>query len=138
MDRGIRLFPLSIVCVVMTGCASKPSASEEMRFMSSIPRCTGEKDCEIKWAAARRWLLTELNVKLQHHGPDFMESVDPEEHGIGARVMKEPIDQNTYRILIDTWCEGLGCFLSQMQYKQSFNDYVNGAGGAPLVQSEAQ
>lgn len=125
----MRLFLLPIVCVMAIGCASRPSAREEMRFMASIPTCTGEKDCEFKWAAARRWMVSELTEKLQHHGPDFMETFDPEESGIGARVMKEPIDKNTYRIVIDTWCSGLGCFVSEHKLKQSFNDYVNGETG---------
>jgi hypothetical protein len=130
MGTRLRFFILSILCMVSAACANRPSANEEMRFMSTIPRCTGEKDCEFKWAAARRWIVSEFRGKLHHHGPDFMETVDPERDGVGARVMKEPVDTNTYRIVIDTWCRGAGCFLSQLKLKQSFNDYVNGEPGS--------
>lgn len=133
----MRFFLLSMLCVMSIGCANRPTANEQMRFMASIPTCTGEKDCEFKWAAARRWIVSELTVKLQHHGPDFMETFDPEESGIGARVMKEPIDTNTYRIVIDTWCQGLGCFLSELRLKQSFNDFVNGASGSAALRPES-
>ena len=133
----MRSFLWPMLCVVSMGCASRPSASEEMRLMASVPKCTGEKDCEFKWAAARRWMVTELTEKLQHHSSDFMETFDPEESGIGARVMKEPVDGNTYRIVIDTWCRGLGCFVSETRLKQSFNDYVNGELGAASVRPES-
>jgi len=78
-------------------------------------------------------MVSELTEKLQNYAPDYMETADPEENGVGARVMKDPIDKSTYRIVIDTWCRGLGCFLSEIKLAQSFNDYVNGETGAAAL-----
>lgn len=65
-------------------------------------------------------------MKLQHYAPDFMETFNPTDTGFGARVVKEPVDETTYRLVVDAWCKTFGCLTPTIAIKQSFNDYVNG------------
>lgn len=115
-----------VVAALLTGCVSQAEIDAERHFQSTIPTCSTEKECELKWAAARRWLLSNSSMKLQHYAPDLMETYNPAQEGIGARVIKEPIDNTTYRLVVDVWCGGFSCFGSMVELKQSFNDYVDG------------
>jgi hypothetical protein len=111
---------------MLSGCVSQEAIDAERRFQSTIPTCSAEKECELKWAAARRWLLSNSSMKLQHYAADLMETYNPAQEGIGARVIKEPIDNTTYRLVVDVWCGGFSCLGSMTELKQSFNDYVDG------------
>lgn len=117
----------------LTGCASQKAIDAEERWQATIPTCSAVKECEIKWAAARRWLLNNSSMKLQHYAPDLMETYYPSQEGIGARVVKEPIDETSYRLVVAVWCGGFGCFGNLTAMKQSFNDYVDGKQGSRFL-----
>lgn len=110
----------------LSGCVSQQALDAERHFQATVPICVTDKECEMKWAAARRWLLGHSSMKLQHYAADYMETFNPGQEGIGARVIKEPIDAVTYRIVVDVSCGGFSCFGSMVELKQSFNDYVDG------------
>jgi type IV pilus biogenesis protein CpaD/CtpE len=116
----------ALTTALLSGCVSQQSVDAERRFKETIPTCVAEKECELKWSAARRWLLDNSTMKLQHYTADLMETFNPVQEGIGGRVIKEPVDAESYRIVVDVWCGGFSCFGSMTKLKQSFNDYVAG------------
>ncbi|QCG64265.1 hypothetical protein [Pseudomonas veronii] len=42
--------------------------------MSTIPVCISDKDCELKWSAARRWVLSNAGYKIQSITSDYIET----------------------------------------------------------------
>lgn len=131
--RTLQRASISSALLILSACVTQSNVDAEHQFRSTIPTCSDEKDCEFKWAAARRWILSNPTMKLQHYAPDFMETFNPVNDGVGARVMKEPVDDKTYRIVVDAWCGGFACLSSMTAVKQSFNDYLNGKISAPLT-----
>lgn len=115
--------------VLLAACAPMPTAQQYQAFEASIPTCTTAKGCEVKWATARRWVLDNAGFKIQHMTDDFIEtynSTDYTSTDLWARISKEPVDGDTYRILIEVGCNNMfGCHPEAMFAKQSFNDYVN-------------
>lgn len=116
--------------LAISGCATSgiEAAAAQRRFQATIPTCGGGKECEVKWAAARRWVLSSSSMKIQHYSPDFIETFNPEAYsaGIAARVTKEPFSNTDYRIVVEVWCNNLfGCVPPIAQASQAFNDFVN-------------
>lgn len=112
------------------GCATSgvDAAAAQQRFQKTIPICNDGKECEVKWSAARRWVLSNSSMKIQHYSPDFIETFNPEAYGAGiaARVTKEPVSNSDYRIVVEVWCNNMfGCVPPSLQAAQSFNDFVN-------------
>lgn len=127
------LFACMAAITMLSGCVSQQAIDAERRWQATIPTCSTDKECELKWAAARRWLLTNSSMKLQHYAADLMETYNPTQEGIGARVIKEPIDETAYRLVVDVWCGGFSCFGDMTALKQSFNDYVDGKPAAQVA-----
>lgn len=126
---------IGMVPLVLSGCATSgvDAATAQRRFQQTTPICIEGKECEVKWAAARRWVLSNSSMKIQHYSPDFIETFNPEGYsaGIAARVTKEPANNSDYRIVVEVWCNNLfGCVPPVRQAAQAFNDYVNNSWSA--------
>ena len=117
--------------ILLASCAinSAERNAAEMRFQRTIPICEGAKDCEFKWSMARRWILDNAGFKLQNYNADYMETFNVQDLAstkLWARVTKEPIDGERYRILIEVGCNNMfGCGISLMEAKNNFNNVVN-------------
>lgn len=113
--------------LLLTGCATVDQAVLD-RIAATIPTCHDEKECEIKWAAARRWVLENADMKIQTYAPDFIQTYNPSSAGLelAASVTKEPLPDGSYRIVARVWCDNpLGCRRPPAEMVQAFNDYVN-------------
>lgn len=122
----VRRVGVLVSSLLFAGCVSQQAIDAERHFQATIPTCSTEKECELKWAAARRWLLSNSSMKMQHYAADYMETFNPAQEGIGARVIQEPVDETAYRLVVAVWCGGFSCFGDMTALKQSFNDYVDG------------
>ena len=109
-----------------------PVQQRQAAIVSTIPTCSTDRECELKWSAARQWILSNAPMKLQHLAPDFMETYNPRRNSIdiGVRVVKEPMPQGGYRIVATIWCDNIYdlCRPNKWDALQNFNDYVNAAG----------
>lgn len=126
----------------LTGCAGMPEEQrrfEEQVFSNSIPTCQSDKECEVKWAAARRWVLDNSGFKIQTYTDDYMETFNVQDYAatqVWARVSKEPLGESGYRILVELGCNNpFGCNLSPLiEAKISFNYYVDASWTKPQQQ----
>lgn len=120
-----------VLAGVISGCATTPSPEQqELRaaVARTIPTCRETKECEVKWAAARSWILANSGWKLQHIQPDFMETYNSVDGStsLAVRVTKEPDQSGAYRILATVWCDNIfGCNPDKWQALKNFNRYVN-------------
>jgi hypothetical protein len=101
------------VCVaaVLSGCVANPEREAAIKeFQNTIPTCHNEKQCELMWSVARRWVLDNSAMKLEHVTNDFMETYNPRKYStnLAARVVKEPLsDGGGYRLVVSLWCNNL-------------------------------
>ena len=129
----MRLAPTLAVAILLARCVTQAQIDRARAFQASIPTCSSDRECELKWSAARQWILSKATMKLQHVTPDFMETYNPppKSLGLAARVTKEPIATGGYRLVVTTWCGGLGCAFPSPRHPweaaQDFNDTVNAA-----------
>jgi hypothetical protein len=116
--------------ICLCACGAGNIELKRAQFQSTIPTCSSDKECEIKWSAARSWVLNNSYWKIQHITNDFIETYNPTSYspGIAVRVVKEPMGQSGYRLIVNVWCNNpLGCHPNAWDAAIDFNRYVNSA-----------
>jgi hypothetical protein len=121
----------------VAGCASQEQLAAQAeaeqaareQYEASLPRCSTDKECAAKWAAARRWVLDNCGFKLQHVSDDYLETYnirDPASTGMWCRVTKTPTSETEYLIELENGANNW--FVGGMLGKRmEFNQYVNAA-----------
>ncbi len=118
--RGVML----LSAMLLAGCASQPTASQA----PISPTCT-VADCEVKWAAARTFVINHAGMKLQTYSADYMQTYSPVggSTALGAEVNKQPIPGG-YAIVAKFWCDNpFGCFPKADETLREFTAAVNAA-----------
>lgn len=101
--------------VALPALAARPPVrkdpAKQAEIEASIPVCTGEADCAVKWEAAQLWavhnagfkLQTITNVLLETYAPAYAAAGvtnDLEDVGrIFVKITKEPLGNGSYRIV---------------------------------------
>jgi hypothetical protein len=112
------------------GCATPQQRTDQQaEFQRTIPTCKSDRECELKWSAARQWVLQNAGMKIQHITNDFIETYNPvgrNSAALAARVVKEPILEGGYRLVITTWCGNMfGCVPNASDAALQFDRTVN-------------
>ncbi len=107
-----------------------PAKQEEAQ--RTAPTCMTDRECELKWAAARRWVMNNSPYKLQIVTGDYLEtySATGGSPRISVRVSKEPIKAGTggYIILVAVVCDNMfGCVPDAWDAAIAFNKEVGAA-----------
>lgn len=130
--RGLLLIGATVF--MLSGCANlanDPAVQNKIRMINeTVPTCMTDKECEVKWSAARQWILANSGYKLQHVQPDFMETYNAVNGSVylAVRVVKEIRQEGGNRIVATVWCDNIfGCAPNQYDALLSFNNKVNGA-----------
>ncbi len=124
-------FLFTLTAAILAGCATAPTAEQiaaRNAIAETIPTCSSEKECEVKWAAARAWINANAGWRLQHVQADYLETYNSVggSTNIAVRVTKEPLRTGGYRILGSVWCDNMfGCYPDKWIALKHFNDYVN-------------
>lgn len=125
---------LILITLFLVGCAATgpDEAVYKAEYKRTIPTCHSEKECEVKWAAARRWIIDNSRFKFQHLTPTFMETYNPPEYSVslGFRVSKEPLQNGGYKIVSWAWCRNtFRCDPNPWLALVSLNSAVNSSWG---------
>lgn len=135
--RRARTFALlAAALLLLSGCATQIAqrAARMEELNRTIPTCFSDRECELKWSAARSWILANAGMKLQHLTSDFLETYNPPTQSstaLAVRVVKEPMSSGGYRLVVRTWCNNfIGCFPNVMDAALHFNATVNAVGGS--------
>lgn len=117
----------TLVIAALSGCAVTQIDPEKQRIaQAGVVTCIGEKDCEVKWAAARKWVTTNSPYRIRLITSDYLETFTPVggSPSIGVRVSKEP-SASGYRIVPNIWCDNMfGCVPDAWDALISFNKFV--------------
>lgn len=124
----MRVFIVFFAAIAVSGCVNtQERRNQQAQFNATIPTCHSEKECEYKWSAARRWVINNAGMKLQHVENDFLETYNSGRNSaaLAVRVVKEPISDG-YRIIVSTGCRNLfGCVPDSRESALDFNRTVN-------------
>ena len=110
------------------GCATPVDPQKVDLFDKTIPACVAGPDCDLKWAAARTFVVINSKMRFQHVTNDYMETFSPPESEVylGFRVNKEPAGKDVYQIRVAAWCSNpYVCVPNAIDAMISFNNYVN-------------
>ena len=116
-----------LIPLMLASCALGPPLEEQRQFVRAIPVCSTDWECELKWSAARQWVLAHAGLKLQYLARDFMGTYNPPRNSsaLAVRIVKEPIANGGYQIKVSTWCNNnSGCAPDSWDAAQDFNNYV--------------
>jgi hypothetical protein len=103
---------VSVLVLTLTACATPVDPAKRAYAQETIPKCFSDRECELKWAAARKWVLDHSPFKMKTVTPDYLETYGPmpNDPSITMRVSKEPIKTGGYRIVVGVWCDNMfGC-----------------------------
>jgi len=121
---------LVLLMVSLAGCATTPSPELEAKrqqVAATIPTCKSDKECEVKWSAARQWVLNNSGYRFQNMTPDYMETYNSTDASVdlAARVIKTPQSDGSYRIEASVWCANIyGCRIEPWDALIQFNQSV--------------
>ena len=127
MKQTIMLLIVTTSLTIISGCATITPQQQAM-FNENIPMCSGERDCDVKWAAARKWVLNNAGRKIQIYSDDLIETYNPAKNSpsIAVRINKEPTGNGANFITIAVWCNNMfGCVPKKADAIMDFNNYIN-------------
>jgi hypothetical protein len=130
---GYFMFIISGSLLLLAGCVVRVPAhvqAQRSQFVSTVPTCATDRECELKWAAARNWVLANSETKFQHLTSDFMETYNALNTASPSfRVVKQPLPTSGYQILVTVGCRNpFGCIPDPWALALWFNQHVNAVG----------
>lgn len=120
-----------IITATLSGCAFTPEKEVEQSrqiAIATIPTCSSDKECEVKWSAARAWILANAGWKIKLITNDFIETYSAVggETTLSVRVVKEPMQNGTYRLNASIWCDNMwGCIPDKWVALKNMHAYIN-------------
>ena len=146
----MRIITTIAVAVVGAAACTLPQTRTEpfddaelrARIASTTPRCSLGPDCELRWAAARRYLQERADFRIQTYGDDFIQtykSGDPLSRGISLEVTLDPIGNDWYQIIARAYSNNPREPGAELRKILDFNRYVTEyVPGTPAVVSPAR
>lgn len=109
------------------GCATTVDPAKVELFEKTIPTCEAGPSCDIKWAAARTFILNNSKIRFQLVSNDYMVTYNPPQSStdLAFSANKEPIGNNFYSIRVNAWCDNpYLCVPNAIDTMLSFNRAV--------------
>jgi hypothetical protein len=126
---------LTVLVAVLLGtvaCAAIDRAGmrethQRDKIYDTVPVCMEGPDCRTQWDAAQRWILQNLQWRIQNANDIYIETFGPAGYDTATamRIIKEPIGGGKFRIEANVRCGNMiGCFPDLADALLSFNRYV--------------
>lgn len=115
--------------VALAGCSTMATdPAKEAEAVRTMPTCASARECEVKWSAARQWILANSGWKLQTIAPDYMETFNAVGGSteLAVRVQKLAQADGSYKIAVKVWCDNtFGCRVPPWDAAIDFNRAVS-------------
>jgi hypothetical protein len=153
MDKKYFIFSVVIITMmcVVTGCISRKEINEKekqsmiqskkTRIKNTLSTCFSKSECEIKWAAAKRWVTKDPRRRIKYYTDSFIETEEPplDSTELAVQIVKEALPQGGYKFVITTKCyHEFGCSPSKWDAEIDFNNYINSGEQGKTVVSDKQ
>lgn len=119
----------TLAALLLSSCAVSPETQAKMdEYARTIPTCTGDAECERKWAIARTWtqqnsafiIRGESDTRINANANIISQS------GIGVVVTKVANGSDGFQIIADLECFSAYSCPELWDLKVDFNQTVNG------------
>ncbi|MBW2623204.1 MAG: hypothetical protein JRD68_09890 [Deltaproteobacteria bacterium] len=134
MKLSFILFGCALLVFAVSGCAyQEVLRSQMLEYESTIPTCASDEECEVKWAAAKEWILRVYDWDILDSSDDIIEAYTPAYRFryIDLRVVKQSMGNNTYKLVIYIYSDNHPTVkypvYDEWEKKIDFNRYVNAA-----------
>ena len=114
-----------------TGCAQIAANQAQYQakleqFHKTVPVCSSEKECTVKWEAAQLWVTKNTGYKIQVATSVLIETYNSvDSTSIAARVTREPLGNGRYKFVVQVWYDNMfGCMPNALDAQLDFNRYV--------------
>ena len=119
----------TLAVLLLASCAVSPETQARMdEYARTIPSCSGDAECERKWAIARTW--TQQNSDFNIHGESNTRinanSNIISQSGIGVIVSRVANGSDGFQIIADLECFSAYTCPELWDLKVDFNQTVNG------------
>ena len=125
------VWTLAVSMLVFGGCVTPRAVDpyELREFLSTVPECSEESECKMKWEAAQLWVVQRSAFKIQIATDVIVETYNPpaDSQNLGFRVTKEPVGNGRYKFNISALCNYLlgYCTVSPILAQVDFNRHIN-------------
>ena len=125
------------LAAMLSGCAMETTAQRESvqaEIAASTPIRVEQRECEAMWAAARSWVNSTCDMKIQTMTDSYIETYGSagSTTNIACRVTKDPRPEGGYWIRAVAGCANpFGCNTDPRSAVLNFNRTVD-ASGAPF------
>ena len=114
----------ALIATLIGGCVAGPPPAP----IAPTPICASEQQCAVMWSTARTFVLDHAQMRIQTYSADFLETYNPIDTGIAARVNMAPAQGGGYRIEAVFWCDNIfGCRTPPRTLLDEFNKTVAAA-----------
>ena len=125
------------LAAVLSACAMETTAQRATvpaEIAASTPVCVEQRECEAMWSAARAWVNSTCDMKIQTITDSYIETYGPagSSTNVACRVTKDPRPAGGYWIRAVAACANpFGCNTDTRKAVLNFNRTVDAA-GAPF------
>ncbi len=125
------------LAAMTAGCAIQSTAQQqavESEIAASTPVCIEQRECEAMWAAARAWVNSTCDMKIQVMSDNYIETYGPagSSTNVACRVSKDPRPAGGYWLRAQAACANpFACNRDVRAAVLTFNRTV-AAAGAPF------
>jgi len=128
--KKVLFIAISCAAIICSGCATSKNAAMVKRAQIAVtaPVCKAGQSCDVMWDAAQLWVVHNADYKIQMVTNVLIETYNPGRNSadIAARITKEPIGNDEYKIVASIWCNNLfGCIPNPLDAILDFNNTVN-------------
>ena len=123
-----KICALATALLVLAACAPTGAAlAKQNEVARTIPTCFDANDCERKWAGAQAFVTQNSGFRIQAATNSLIETYGPTTSvEFAFRVVKEPIADNGYRLLVTVYCGNIfGCGEDPWDVALRFNRYIS-------------
>jgi hypothetical protein len=121
-----------VLVVLLAGCYNREAMQQQLsEYNATVPRCLDADECEMMWAAARRWVQQHSGFRIDTYSDDYIQTHKSGDYAntlLGVEVWKDPIGGGMYEIRTRMWRNNAFSQGDIPQKMLDFNRYVAAAG----------
>tara|TARA_B110000971_G_scaffold171797_1_gene176614 strand:+ start:74 stop:469 length:396 start_codon:yes stop_codon:yes gene_type:complete len=121
---------IALMTLMLSACAVSPATLElRAEYARTIPTCSGDEDCQDKWAIARAWVVKNSDFAIRSESETRIMSTSNiiSQSGLGVTVDRSPTEGGNYQITVSVDCfSAYGC-PDTLETMVDFNRTLNAA-----------
>lgn len=81
--------------------------AQKQVLLANVPKCGAPRECEGMWSAARNWVTSHCEMKIQTISDSFIETYSSRDSSAACRLTKDPESGGGYSFHLAVNCDTL-------------------------------